>query len=254
MANRQIPYQHEIERFMQRHHYSRLAPRVALIDMDGTLFDSMPGHAEAWHRMMSELGVNTTLEEFFYYEGRTAQSTIEIVFNRELGRGTDKEEAERLYSRKKELFNAMGEAPVMPGVKEVLNTFVAAGLNRVLVTGSGQNSLLGRLEREFPGVFAPELMVTGRDVTHGKPHPEPFLRGMQLACVKPSQSIVLENAPLGVKAGDTAGAFTIGVATGPIPCEALSEAGAAVTFRSMAECAAEIHTLLLSICLISLEL
>ena len=248
-----LPYQNEIERFMIRHHYSRLIPRAALIDMDGTLFDSMPAHAKAWHSMMTEQGVNTTTEEFFYYEGRTAKSTIEIVFNRELGRGTDDAEVERLYDRKKELFNAMGDAPVMPGVKDLLNTFVDAGLNRVLVTGSGQNSLLCRLEHEFPGVFSPDLMVTGRDVTHGKPHPEPFLRAMQLARVKPSQAIVLENAPLGVKAGDAAGAFTIGVATGPIACEKLAEAGAAVTFESMEECAAEIHSLLLSICLISLQ-
>ena len=92
-------------------------------------------------------------------------------------------------------------------------------MRRVLVTGSGQNSLISRIDTNFPGIFEPGMRVTSRDVTHGKPHPEPFIRAMQLARVSPSQSIVIENAPLGIEAGDRAGAFTIGVTTGPIPVE-----------------------------------
>ena len=55
---------------------------------------------------------------------------------------------------------------------------------------------------------------------------------MQLARVSPSQSIVVENAPLGVEAGNKAGAFTVGVVTGPIPVEEMERAGAAVVFPS----------------------
>ncbi len=236
-----------IEKFIERHHYKSVVPRAAMIDMDGTLFDSMGGHARAWHQMMGELGVNTDVNEFFLHEGRTAASTCDEIFTRELGRTATPDEVVKMYDRKKEIFNAMPPAKVMPGAKDVLNCFVELGLKRVLVTGSGQNSLIGRLENEFPGVFTSGLMVTGRDVTHGKPHPEPYIRAMQLAGVKPSQSIVLENAPLGVKSGDAAGAFTIGVATGPIPESVLSEAGAAVTFPSMVECARMMPLLLLTI-------
>ncbi len=70
---------------------------------------------------------------------------------------------------------------------------------------------------------------------------------MQLARVSPSQSIVVENAPLGVESGDRAGAFTVGVTTGPIPRSALEEAGAAVVFSSMPEFAEALPTLLLSL-------
>ena len=56
---------------------------------------------------------------------------------------------------------------------------------------------------------------------------------MQLAGVSPSQAIVIENAPLGIEAGDRAGAFTIGVTTGPIPVEEMERAGAAIVFPSM---------------------
>ncbi|MDE6175183.1 MAG: beta-phosphoglucomutase, partial [Duncaniella sp.] len=81
--------------------------------------------------------------------------------------------------------------------------------------------------------------------------PEPFIKAMQLAGVSPSQSIVVENAPLGVEAGDRAGAFTVGVTTGPIPREALEEAGAAVVFSSMPEFARLLPSLILSLLTIS---
>lgn len=56
---------------------------------------------------------------------------------------------------------------------------------------------------------------------------------MKLVDAKPWQSIVVENAPCGVRAGARAGAFTVGVATGPIPLEDLMQAGAAIAFDSM---------------------
>lgn len=242
-----LPFETQINKFIERHHYRRIVPRAALIDMDGTLYDSMPRHAKAWQMMMSEHGFHTTTDEFFMYEGRTASSTTSIVMNRELGRDATPGEVEAMYNRKKELFNAMGQPPVMPGAQEVIKIFTESGLQCVLVTGSGQNSLLDRLDIDFPGTFKRELMVTGGNVKHGKPHPEPYIRGMQLARVKPSETIVLENAPLGVESGDKAGAFTIGVATGPIPADVLAEAGAAVTFSSMSECARQMPLLMLTI-------
>lgn len=250
MISNDYPFSNEINRFIERHHYSCVAPRAALIDMDGTLYDSMPRHARAWHRMMTDLGVDCRLEEFFMYEGRTGASTINILFNRAFGRDATPDEVERYYRRKTELF-AASPTPVepMPGAREVMDIFCATGLRRVLVTGSGQNTLLNRLDTDYPGVFLPGMRVTSRDVVHGKPHPEPFIRAMQLAGVSPSQAIVLENAPLGVEAGDRAGAFTIGVTTGPVPRSALVDAGAAVVFDSMRQCAEAMPSLLLSLTL-----
>lgn len=131
----------------------------------------------------------------------------------------------------------MPPVSVMPGAKELTGIMKAVGMRRVLVTGSGQNSLLDRIEDDFPGVFIPGMRVSSRDVEHGKPHPEPYIRAMQIAGVSPSQSIAVENAPLGVKSAATAGAFTIGVVTGPVPRAELEKSGAAVVFDSMPECA-----------------
>lgn len=229
-------YEYEIQRFLTRHGYLGVVPKAALIDMDGTLYDSMPRHAAAWMELCREIGIDATPDEFFRYEGRTGASTINILFQRAFGRDATEDEARRLYQRKTELFSAMPDVDVMPGAYEMTKFLKEVGVKRVLVTGSGQNSLIRRIEADFPGIFQPSLMVTGRDVKHGKPHPEPFFKGMELTGVRPDECMVIENAPLGVKAGDASGAFTIGVNTGPLGVDELRDSGAAVVFNSMQEC------------------
>lgn len=231
--------------FLKRRHYKQIQPLAALIDMDGTLYDSMGNHADAWHRLATELGIESTRDEFFMYEGRTGASTLNILFNRAYGRDASSLEIEELYARKALYFTQMPNVRPMPGASKMLDFLKEVNMRRVLVTGSGQRSLIDRLERDFPGAFYPEMMVTSRDVKCGKPHPEPFIKAMGLAGVRPSQAIAIENAPLGVKSANDSGAFTIAVTTGPIPKEELIKAGAAIVFDSMEQCAEMLPLLIL---------
>ena len=223
--------------------------RAFLFDMDGVLFDSMPGHAYAWAKVMTDYGLPMREVDAFENEGRTGIGTISIFTQRYWGRDATEEEAQELYRRKTIVFNEYraargGEAPEIPGAKEVLDKVREHGLMRVLVTGSAQQSLLTRLERHYPGHFTPELMVTGDDVRYGKPNPEPYLKGMAKAEAKPNQCIVIENAPLGVQAGHTAGCFTIGITTGPISEKELTKAGADIVFKSMEDFVAALPELI----------
>ena len=121
----------------------------------------------------------------------------------------------------------------MPGAREVLEKIKADGLFSMVVTGSGQASLLERLNTNFPDIFKPELMVTAFDVKYGKPNPEPYLMALQKGDLQPNEAIVIENAPLGVRAGVDAGIFTIAVNTGPLDDEVLLNEGANLLFPSM---------------------
>ena len=76
-------------------------------------------------------------------------------------------------------------------------------------------------------------MVTAYDVKYGKPHPEPYLMGLQKAGVAANEAIVIENAPMGVEAGVAAGIFTIAVNTGPLPDQVLLDQGANLLFPNM---------------------
>ena len=76
--------------------------------------------------------------------------------------------------------------------------------------------------------------MSSKDTLRGKPHPDPYLLGLQRAgALQPWQALVVENAPLGVQAAVSAGIFTIAVNTGPLPESALAEAGANLLFPSM---------------------
>lgn len=207
--------------------------RYALIDMDGVLYDSMPYHALAWQRMMAEQGISTDRDEFFLYEGMTGKATVDLIFQRELGRHASDEEAARLYRRKADIFVEMGEKRKMPGADRMLRALMDRGVGCVLVTGSAQNSLLDRLDEDYPGAFPADKRVTALDVSRGKPDPEPYLMGLKKAGVSKDEAFVVENAPLGVRAGKAAGLFTIAVTTGPIPREAFVREGADLIFPSM---------------------
>lgn len=208
---------------------------AVLIDMDGVLYDSMKLHTLAWKQMMDSLGVECSREEFYLYEGMTGAATIKLLYRRAFGREVSDEEARELYKIKTENFHKLGKAEPMPGADRMLAAFRRAGLRRVLVTGSGQANLLDALNAVYPGAFMPGDRVTSHDVVHGKPHPEPYLKGMEIAGVDASRCLVIENAPLGVRAGKAAGAFTVAVTTGPIPREEFEKENADLIFSSMPE-------------------
>lgn len=239
-----MKYSEEIKKFLSRHHYDKVDPRAALIDMDGTLYDSMVNHTAAWHKMMLELGVKCNRDEFYLYEGMTGAATINLLFRRTFGHEVSQEECARLYKRKTELFAQMPPVEPMQGARQVMDKIMALGLKRVLVTGSGQSSLINRLPHDYPGLFEEGMCVTSHSVKNGKPHPEPYQTALRLAGVRANEAFVIENAPLGVKSGDSAGVFTIGVTTGPIPAKELTRAGAAIVFSSMEECARNFDTLM----------
>jgi beta-phosphoglucomutase-like phosphatase (HAD superfamily) len=119
-----------------------------------------------------------------------------------------------------------------------------SGVLPVLVTGSGQSSLISRLDADYDNAFATNLRVTSADVIHGKPHPEPYLMALKKAGVQPWQAIAVENAPLGVQSAVAAGVFTIAVVTGPIPAQAMTDSGATVIFESMQQMAEQLPALL----------
>ena len=226
-------YQEAIEKYVKQHGHQRIDLKAVLFDMDGVLFNSMPNHASSWHKVMERMGFGLSEQEAYMHEGRTGADTINIISRRERGHDATDEEIKAIYTAKAEEFNKCPEAPRMPGAWEVVQKIKADGITRMVVTGSGQVSLLERLNRNFPDIFQKELMVTAFDIKYGKPNPDPYLMALGKGGFRPNETIVIENAPLGVQAGVAAGIFTIAVNTGPLPDLVLWDAGANLLFPSM---------------------
>jgi len=222
------------KKYLNKHNYQKFDLKAILFDMDGVLYDSMKWHAKSWKETMDEFDIPSTPEEFYLYEGMVGSKTINDLMNREKKRNATPEEIETIYKRKTELFTKYNDGSLIPHAYDFVKKVYIEGLTCVVVTGSGQPTLINKLEHNFPGLFKKELMVTAFDVKHGKPHPEPYLMGLQKAGnLKPNEAIVVENAPRGVEAAVAAGIFTIAINTGPMPDNVLADAGANIVLPSM---------------------
>ena len=208
--------------------------KAIFFDMDGVLFDSMPYHAKAWEEVMRANGLPFTAYDAYLNEGRTGQSVIQEASNIVNKPCTD-EQIEEIYRQKAETFKRMqpNGAQPMDGIREVLSFLHEQNIKVWVVTGSGQLSLFAQLSTLHPTLFVREQLITAYDVTHGKPHPEPYLKAWERSGFKKEECCVVENAPLGVRAAKNAGLFTIAVNTGILENERLSQEKADLVLPNM---------------------
>ena len=225
-----------IKQYVKSHGFGQFCPKAVLFDMDGVIYDSMPNHARAWHEAMASYGLDMSPSDAYAYEGMRGVETIKLMTRQQWGKAVSGEEAMKMYQHKSHLFaNYCQENPatIMAGVKDLMQLIKDSGMKICIVTGSGQHTLLDKLQTDFPGLVTPELMVTAFDVTHGKPDPEPYIIGTRKCKVAPWEAIVVENAPLGVRAAHAAHCFTIAVNSGPLPDEMLAKEGADLVYPKM---------------------
>lgn len=225
----------DLNAYLHEYGFQRVRLKAVFFDMDGVLYNSMPHHAKAWVQASDDFGLGMTAMDVYLNEGRTGFSTMDLLTSRQWHRHTNQAEVDRIYARKCEYYNQLPPAEPMPGALELLRQIRRDGLQICLVTGSGQHSLLTRLNHDYPGIFRSDLMVTGYDVKKGKPDPEPYLMAMHKAAVQPWESMVVENAPLGVRSGHDSRAFTVCCNTGPLPDRVLQNAGAHLLLHSLTE-------------------
>lgn len=221
-----------INKYLERTGFREFCPKAVLFDMDGVLINSMPNHAIAWQRSMASFGINMSKEDAYATEGARGVDTIKKMVKTQQGRDIDEEESQRMYDEKTRQFGMLPRPKIMDYALQLQEKIYQAGLQICIVTGSGQRPLINRLLEEFPRVTR-ERLVTAYDVKKGKPLPDPYLAGMKKCGVMPWETIVVENAPLGVMSGVASKAFTIAVNTGPLPDSVLWDAGADIVLANL---------------------
>ena len=240
-----------IQQYLERHGFGQFSPKAVLFDMDGVIYDSMPNHSVSWHDSMKDFGLDMPYEGAYQYEGMRGVETIKTLARAQWNRELTDEEAQKMYAHKAEVFAHQCQqtpARIMPGIKTLMQYIKDNGWKICVVTGSAQHALLDKLLIDFEGLLREELIVTAFDVKHGKPNPEPYLIGMQKCGVEPFETMVVENAPLGVRAAVAARCFTVAVNTGPLPDETLLKEGANLIFPQMTALAQAYHLLYPSVC------
>jgi sugar-phosphatase len=187
--------------------------RGVLFDLDGVLVDSTPAVARVWAGWAREHGFDPD-EVVKEAHGRPSIATI-----REFLPNADHAEEDREVERR-EIADVEGVVP-LPGAKELLK---ALPLEHWAIVTSCTRAL-AHVRIAAAGLPKPKHLVTATDVRHGKPDPEPYLKGAQLLGIPEADCLVVEDAPAGIRAGKAAGARVLALRTTASDAE-LQQAGA----------------------------
>jgi HAD superfamily hydrolase (TIGR01509 family) len=169
--------------------------------MDGTLVDTEPYWIEAEFALVAEHGGHWNREHALNLVGNDLLVTGRYI--REHA-GIDLDPArivEELLDRV--VRQVEQRVPWRPGAVDLLADLRAHTVPCALVTISSQRFVEPILRALPPGSFA--AVVTGDAVSHGKPHPEPYLTAAALLGVDPAATLAIEDSNTGVRSAESAG-------------------------------------------------
>jgi HAD superfamily hydrolase (TIGR01509 family) len=179
---------------------------AVLWDMDGTLVDTEPYWIECERTLVEQHGGVWTHEDAESLIGSDLLDSGKVLRDQ----GVDMEpEAIVEWLLDGVIARIQTELPWRPGARSLLDECRAAGVRCALVTMSWRRFadavLLSAPDRSF------ELTITGDEVSHGKPHPEPYAAAARALDVDPAECVAIEDSRTGVASALAAGCATLGV-------------------------------------------
>lgn len=207
-------------------------------DVDGTLVDTAEHHFHAWVSFAGEIGKPFSRDDFAATFGMRNPEIIRRLFYPDATDQLCDQLGERKETFYRDAVRRDGTA-LLPGAAELLAAFAAAGWPQAV----GSSAPRGNLDLLLSVTDTAEFfaaVVTGDDVTNGKPNPEVFLTAAARLGADPSRCVVFEDAVAGVQAAKAGGMRCVAVAfVGHHPEGNLRAAGADAVVQSLAEVTAE---------------
>ena len=179
-----------------------VATKGLLFDMDGVLISSVGSVERCWKRWCKLYGMPNA-EAYEVPHGVRAADVMRSL----KPEFTEAQMAEGLRVIEDMEMEDTGDLTVLPGAQLLLSRLP---LERwAIVTSATHRLLLGRLA--VAGLPVPERSISGDMVICGKPDPEPYRRGAELLGLTPSECVVVEDSPSGIRAGVAAGCRVLGI-------------------------------------------
>ena len=182
-------------------------PAAVLWDMDGTLVDTEPYWIAAEHEIVEEHG--GTWSDEFAHQLVGNDLLVSATFIKD--NSAVEWEPERIIDELllRVIARVREHVPWRPGARELLEALRAQGVPSALVTMSWRSLADAVLDALPEGTFA--VVVTGDEVSHGKPHPEPYRAAARQLGVSPQDCVAIEDSPTGVRSAVAAGVPTLAV-------------------------------------------
>lgn len=201
--------------------------KAIIFDMDGVITNTMPDHYRVWKKIFRKHGIVVSRFEVYEREGQKGIDSIDEIFEQH-GKPLTTSAARKILRQKERAFRRKAGIRFIPGARQFLKSLHSKQFRLGLVTGTSRKELNQILPEGLRRLF--HARITGTDVRDGKPHPEPYLKALQLLHVKPKDAIVIENAPLGIASAKGAGLRCLAIATS-LPAKRLKRADR--VFRSI---------------------
>jgi HAD superfamily hydrolase (TIGR01509 family) len=176
-------------------------PTAVLWDMDGTLVDTEPYWMECEYALAAKYGGQWSHEDCMAVVGGDLLDSAEYMREHMGIDRTPLEIVEELLDHVTVMVRQ--EIPWRPGARELLTALRAQDVPCALVTMSWRRFVVPVLEALPDDSFA--ALVCGDEVSHGKPHPEAYLRAAELLGVDPCDTLAIEDSPTGAAAAEAAG-------------------------------------------------
>jgi len=189
-------------------------------DMDGVIADTAPYHFSAWQEVFDKRGVKLTEEDFRHSFGLRNDTIIRNILGEQIAQG----EIDSIARKKEETFRRVIGQKIkpLPGVVELLQSLKQQGFKMAIASSTPIENI--RLITGSLGIDdCFQSIVTGHDVTEGKPSPQGFLLAAQRLGVEPRNCIVIEDAVAGVAAAKRAGMRCLAI-TNTHPRQSLKQA------------------------------
>ncbi|MFV0462909.1 MAG: HAD family hydrolase [Nostocoides sp.] len=180
---------------------------AVLWDMDGTLVDTEPYWIAAEHALVESAGGTWTQEHAHQLVGNDLLVSARYIVDHSPVQMTEVEVVHWLQARV--IADVRRALPWRPGARELLQDLRANGIRTALVTMSWRplaDAVVGAMPQ---GSF--DVVVTGDEVDHGKPHPEPYALACTRLQLPPWRCIAVEDSATGTRSATAAGVPTITV-------------------------------------------
>ena len=184
--------------------------KALLFDFDGVIADTEPFHWRAWHQVLAPFSPDLDWATYQRQCVGISDSVMLQFFSLIARKPVTTDEVRSLYPQKRKIFQALATA--QPIVDERLVKLLAGleGLKLAVVTSSNQEEVEPILKQAgLSDVLG--TVVYGNNVTHYKPHPEPYQLALARFQVQPSEAVVFEDSASGIRSGLDAGCRVVTV-------------------------------------------
>ncbi len=180
-------------------------PAAVLWDMDGTLIDTEPYWIATEQQLVESFGGTWSQEHAHSLVGNALLVSAEYIRRTTPVDLPALEIVHRLQAGV--MARLRDEVPWRPGALDLLTALGEAGVDCALVTMSWRLMVDTVVELLPAGTFA--AVVTGDEVTRGKPDPQPYLLAAEALGHSPRDCVAIEDSPTGAASASTSGARTI---------------------------------------------